>query len=49
MNECPVPGALFDYPHCDSYGFCTLANPQWDCDDYSFYTVEEEDETEDDW
>lgn len=42
MIECPVPGALFDCPHCDSYGRCELANPSEECDDYYAEVGDEE-------
>lgn len=39
---CPVPGAQFDCPECDKYGFCKLDNPKAECDDYYAYTGDEE-------
>lgn len=38
MIDCPVPGAMFDCPYCDSYGNCELNNPEDECDDYYYYT-----------
>lgn len=44
MIECPVSGAMFSCPHCNSYGYCELTNPRKECDDYYAEVGDEEDE-----
>lgn len=34
MIECPVPDAMFNCPHCDSYGRCDFLDPIKECHNY---------------
>lgn len=42
MIDCPVPGGFSNCPYCDFNGFCQLANPADECDEYYEYCEEEE-------